>query len=233
MGLNESITMSFLLVGHTKFTPDACFGLFKKKFRITHTQTLQDIVDVVNNSAECNVAQVVGWENGEVLVPTYDWSTHLIERMKKIPGIKQYHHFTFKSSIPGSVICKEYHDSPEVTINLLKAPWNPTADELPSVVTPAGLSSKRQWYLYDKIRPYCTGDNKDITCPLPSIPRPETPVNSPISIVPSSIPSDSSSVPSNSSSIPSNSVSGSRSVKRARICGNCGIEGHNRRTCSN
>ena len=83
MGLNDSITMSFLLVGHTKFTPDACFGLFKKKFHVTHTQTLQDIVDVVNNSAECNVAQVVGWENGEVLVSTYDWSTHLIEKMKK------------------------------------------------------------------------------------------------------------------------------------------------------
>ena len=32
-GLNESIEISFLLVGHTKFAPDWCFGLLKQRLR--------------------------------------------------------------------------------------------------------------------------------------------------------------------------------------------------------
>ena len=32
----------------------------------------------------------------------------------------------------------------------------------------------RQWYLYEQIRPFCTTDQaKDITCPLPSVLKPQ------------------------------------------------------------
>ena len=58
MGLNQSITISFMLVGHTKFAPDWCFGLLKQRYRRTYVSSLQDIVDVVNVSADVNVAQV-------------------------------------------------------------------------------------------------------------------------------------------------------------------------------
>ena len=57
--LHSSATLSFLVVGHTKFSPDWCFGLFKRKYRRRKIGRLQDIVDAVNKSAECNVAQVV------------------------------------------------------------------------------------------------------------------------------------------------------------------------------
>ena len=30
-GLHENITLSFMITGHTKFSPDWCFGLMKKK----------------------------------------------------------------------------------------------------------------------------------------------------------------------------------------------------------
>lgn len=33
VGLHQSISVSFLIVGHTKFAPDWCFGLFKQRFR--------------------------------------------------------------------------------------------------------------------------------------------------------------------------------------------------------
>ena len=39
-------------------------------------------------------------------------------------------------------------------------------------VTPLGLSAERQWYLYDQIRPFCPDADKDITFPLPSVPKP-------------------------------------------------------------
>jgi len=52
VGLNQSVTISFLLVGHTKFAPDWCFGLFKQRFRRSFVSSLQEIADVVESSAD-------------------------------------------------------------------------------------------------------------------------------------------------------------------------------------
>ncbi len=38
-----------------------------------------------------------------------------------------------------------------------------------STVLPKGLSSERQWYLYEKVRPFCPHDAQDVT---PTDPRP-------------------------------------------------------------
>ena len=110
-GLHESVTMSFMLVGHTKFAPDWCFGLLKQRFRQTFVSSLQDLVDVVNTSAEVNVAQLDGTQDGEVVVPTYDWAFFLGEHFRKVPQMKSYHHFNFSSSSPGDVSMKVYSDS--------------------------------------------------------------------------------------------------------------------------
>ena len=32
-GLHQSISLRFMIAGHTKFSPNACFGLIKRKFR--------------------------------------------------------------------------------------------------------------------------------------------------------------------------------------------------------
>jgi len=77
VGLHQSVTMSFFPVGHTEFAPDWCFGLFKQRFRHTFISSLQDIADVVELSAHVNAAQLVGTQNGEVVVPVYDWSQFL------------------------------------------------------------------------------------------------------------------------------------------------------------
>ena len=39
-GYKESIELSFMPVGHTKFSPDCYFGLFKKAFRHSSASTL-------------------------------------------------------------------------------------------------------------------------------------------------------------------------------------------------
>ena len=77
-GLNKSITLSFLIVGHTKFSPDWCFGLFKQLYRRTKIGCLDDIARVVEKSAEASHAQLVGTQDGQVLVPTYDWAEFLM-----------------------------------------------------------------------------------------------------------------------------------------------------------
>ncbi len=185
-GLNENITLSFMVVGHTKFTPDSCFGLLKQRFRRTHVQCLDDMVKVVEESAHVNQAKLTGNEAGEVYVLTYDWLSFFAPEMKKLPQIKVFHHFSFTSSQPGVVICREYSNSASVAINDVrknKLSWHPVATDLPPVITPKGLSADRQWYLYEKIRPYCEEYSADINCPLPSVSRPtpsNTPSNSPL-----------------------------------------------------
>ena len=62
---------SFLVVGHTKFSPDWCFGLFKHLFKRTRVRSMGEIADDVEKSAVCNVAQMVHREDSEV-VPTRD-----------------------------------------------------------------------------------------------------------------------------------------------------------------
>ena len=50
-GLIKCITLSFLVIGHTKFSPDWCFGLFKQAYRRMKIGCLDDIVQVVEKSA--------------------------------------------------------------------------------------------------------------------------------------------------------------------------------------
>ena len=108
-GLNDSISLSFMIVGHTKFTPDSCFGLLKQKFRRTRVETLEDMAKVVRGSAVCNEVEIVG-RDGTVNVPTYDWCSHFAPHLKKVSGIKQYQHFSFVKGSEGMVKCKVVSD---------------------------------------------------------------------------------------------------------------------------
>lgn len=83
------------------------------------------------------------------------------------------HNFRVPSSHPGTVFVREYSDSEEVAIKLLK----PGADVMllsqtsPSLIVIPGLDLKRQWYLYENIR--CNSTlAADITCPKPPEPKP-------------------------------------------------------------
>jgi len=109
VGLNQSITISFLVVGHTKFLPDWCFGLLKQKFRKSKVDCLADLVKVVEESAEVSHAQLVDNESGDVFVPTYNWADHFDTcfRQTALKGIKSIHHFHFSGSQPGWFLCKK------------------------------------------------------------------------------------------------------------------------------
>ena len=214
---HTSITFSFLVVGHTKFAPDWCFGLFKRQFRRTNVGSLRGIAQVVNDSAECNVSQLVCDENGHTIVPTYDWTDFFAPHLKKVTGIKKYHHFRFTSSEPGVVYARVHADTDEVRMDLNKSspPWLPNKDELPPIVAPKGLSAERQWYLHENIRPFCPDSDKDITCPLPEVPNPKNTRRTPV----------------RDTSPPLVDVE--PPTKRKRLCGTCRQEGHNSRSCPN
>ena len=217
-GLHQHITISFMLVGHTKFSPDWCFGLLKQKYKKTFVSSLGDIVDVVNSSAEVNTAQLVGSQEGDVVVPTYDWATFLGKHFRKVPNIKQYHHFKFSRCSPGKVTLKELSDSPPSTFQMALDDWQPSSSELPPQVKPSGLSDERRQYLYTQIREFCRGGTEDLVCPLPSTPSQEPAVTA---ITPTPLEEEEDDDDAVGAPIP----------KRPRRCGICGAPGHTRRTC--
>ncbi|KAJ8300917.1 hypothetical protein KUTeg_022436 [Tegillarca granosa] len=73
---------------------------------------------------------------------------------------------------PGIVFVKEYANSPEVEINVLRnqnCRFPHLDPELPAVIPPKGLDPARQWYLYEEVAPYC--NNKD-SCKKPDVTKP-------------------------------------------------------------
>ena len=189
-GLNKSIEISFLLVGHTKFAPDWCFGLLKRRFRRANVGCLQDIVDVTNSSAEVNHAQLVANEDGTVIVPQYDWANFFAPFFKRnaFAGIKALHHLKFSSSRPGEAMVRDTTDSGEKTIAILHKDylhWRPTPTDLPPTITLPGLSRERKEYLFDKIREYCPPHCKNIVCPNPNNTPPSSPTCGSLTISPS------------------------------------------------
>ena len=72
-----------MMVGHTTFTPDSCFGLLKQKFCRAHVQCLTDMARVVEDSATVNSVKMVGNEQGGVLVRTYNWLSFFTTYFKK------------------------------------------------------------------------------------------------------------------------------------------------------
>ena len=57
----------------------------KRAFRRSKVGCLEDIARVCEGSAKVNFAQLVGKQNGEVVVPTYDWSTYFKDYFKADP----------------------------------------------------------------------------------------------------------------------------------------------------
>ena len=168
----------------------------------------------MNDSAKCNVAQLVSGEGGSVTVPTCNWTDFFATRMKRLLGIKKFHHFHISFSSPGDVFAKEHSESAEVKFHLLKEPWTPGVEELSSVIPPHGLSAEWQWYLNESIRPFCPVEDMDTICPLPTPPKPQASRGGTLN--PGATEDDPAPLPPK---------------KRNCKCGTCQQEGHNSRTC--
>lgn len=168
-GLSKEVTISFLLVGHTKFAPDWGFGLFKRLFKKSNVATIQDIAEVVQKSAVVNHPQLIGDYDGSTYVKFYNWSNIFDDYTIAIKGITKFHHFRMSSCTPGYVFVREGIEDPEKKINIIKNnTWMPSQDTMPPLIDPPGLPLERQWYLYNKIREFCPDEAKDLVCPKPS-----------------------------------------------------------------
>ena len=156
--------------GHTKFAPDWCFGLIKRCFRRSEVSCLEDLSAVVHEStavSKVNIPQLVGHEDGSVIVPTYDWQSFFMPSFKTFPGIKKIGHFRFPSTSPGTVLIRTTLADQEEVKQLLLPGGLDRLHATPPVLPPPGLSEERQRYLYNSIREFVRQDKRDIVCPAP------------------------------------------------------------------
>lgn len=178
-GRHRSIEFSLMEAGHTKFSPDWHFGLWKMKWRHSTAETLDEVAESVRRSSRNghNIPQLIN--DAEKLVSFYDWTSFFEAFFKKLPSISKFHHFRMSEESPGVVFVKAYRSSAEKPINILKRGQQlPNVDTLPSVITPKGLDAARQWYLYDEIRPFCRDTSDSLqSCPKPVCPKPRVKID--------------------------------------------------------
>ena len=72
----KSISLNFLIMGHTRFAPDWCFSLLKLKFckELAIVSSLQEME--TNMFQDVNIQQLLGYQRGKVFVSKYNYSRH-------------------------------------------------------------------------------------------------------------------------------------------------------------
>ena len=151
---------------HACWPYEVCTGLvlwtFERQFKKTKVDCLSDISNVATTSSSNGliIPQLCGTEDGNVIVPTYGWDSHLCPHsFRKLPSMKKYHNFTMK--LDGSVTCKEQVDSQPITY-CLKQPNKEVSAVYPGIQQPTGPSHDRQFYLYREIREFVDDKCKDL-----------------------------------------------------------------------
>ena len=88
-GLSDTMELSFMLVGHTKFAPDRFFGLFKHLYRRSLVDTMTYIVRVMRESSSSgkNKPQLTVTPFVSREVHWIDWSNFFHSFFKPIPSI--------------------------------------------------------------------------------------------------------------------------------------------------
>jgi hypothetical protein len=175
-GRFESVLVDFMIPGHTKFRPDAFFGVFKSKYRrALAIDTLQELGEVATKGTTYTA---VHFRGKSVPVPFgYQWrlwSLHF-DSLAKIKGIGAYRTFSFHKDEPWKVtMTEEWGENPTLTSANLQgtskfevekfAPPAPAANDF-------AMTRARRMFLYKNVRQYIRKYTKrDQTCPHPDGP---------------------------------------------------------------
>lgn len=152
--------------GHTKFAPDWCFGLLKRRFKLCEMHCLADLCRIVETSTNrgINQAQLIGTEDGQVQVEVFDWQSFFGNWFRPLKGIKSIHHFHFSAANEGTVLYKKTLDGPEESFSLVYGlqaakPW--LRNRMPKTEA-SGIPEARQEYLRQQIRLFVRVEAQDI-----------------------------------------------------------------------
>ncbi|KAK7486304.1 hypothetical protein BaRGS_00022474 [Batillaria attramentaria] len=140
--LHSEITVNFMPAGHTKFAPDWCFGLLKRRFRLSEVHCLQDLCNVVETSTKRRINRSAAC-----------WEQKLVR---------------FSQNAQGVVFLKKDLNGPEEEF-LMVTDATTTAQQrlahMPAEIPPPGLPEARRQYLRQHIRPFVRPGVQDRLCP--------------------------------------------------------------------
>ncbi len=176
-GIVDHIELKFMLKGHTKFSPDGGFGLIKKRYRCANVYTIEQVAGEVKQSTretERNDAIILKKEDFG------NWKSMLEKFFTPLKGISTFSVFVFDSKYPlGEISVGKHEDDKFQVYNLLKSNLQPDKvlndsafinlqKQLDPLDQPQ-MQAKKQWDLYEKVRPYVPTEYQDIICPQPHI----------------------------------------------------------------
>ena len=157
-GLHESISLSFMIAGHTRCLVDGCFGMLRRKYRRSDCDCVADLAKAVEQSARCNKAHPVRDQvTRDMSVSWYAWDSYLLTYFRPFKGISKFHHFEFSREQPGVVIASKVSGGEKTRFVLLRSEEGQNAmgrDILPPVLVPPPLSEERKQYLDANIREF-------------------------------------------------------------------------------
>ena len=93
----DFLRISFLIAGHTKFSPDIVFAKIAKTYNRSDVFNTQELSDVISLHANVTI------DKGEIV---HDWRANL-SKYSKMPGIRSLHDIVMvRSAATGKVVCK-------------------------------------------------------------------------------------------------------------------------------
>ena len=160
LGWYETITVNFMIPGHTKFICDSFFGHIKKVYRDTRINKITDVEVVINKSARGNETIRCNNDLGWIW---YNFSNFFENNFDPLPNIKQYHHFMFSNSHDdfGKVYASKESGGVEECFKLLKNSnfnINGTLNTIPI----APLTEVRRKYLFRNVRQHVDEEFRDV-----------------------------------------------------------------------
>ncbi len=94
----DFLRISFLIAGHTKFTPDLLFSKVVQTYNRNDVFNTEELKEVISPYAEVII------DEGEIV---HDWRSPLSEKFSKLPGIRSLHDFIYvRHPITSSVVAR-------------------------------------------------------------------------------------------------------------------------------
>ena len=89
-GVLDFIRVSFMIPGHTKFTPDHLFAKIAKAYNRSDVFMAEDLKELASSYADTVI------DSGEIVV---DWRNALAKKYPKFPNICSYHDFVIMKNV--------------------------------------------------------------------------------------------------------------------------------------
>ncbi len=175
LGIFDQIELKFLVKGHTHCTVDGGHGLIKKEWRKRNIFSIQQAKKVIEECSNTQRAIIVSANE------FYDWNLFLKPFFNKLSGISYQQEFKFDKNHFGEVSYRSgqgFRWQSQILFKNKSGKLPKVFSSLESirkslnVLKSPGISAKKQWDLYKKVRKYVPDEFVDDLCPKPTLTEP-------------------------------------------------------------